>query len=492
MKNRKTHIFLRTQALFVLLGALMLLVSCSDSSTEPDKGITISGQVVLEETGRPASYDNIHVAAYLVSGSDSELESALELFPAGAIDINSDELFDYRDQTPLVTVMADGSGNFSMTGVSGGDYRIVVFKEGYGFDILGPITVEQSKDVGVVNLYAETTIDVNTIDANYTFAGGRHYVIDGDLFALETSTIVIESGAWVRLTTGSSLNLMGNVFASGSPQDPFHICCNDGYQSFPPSSRSYEKFQNIHFYPTCYIGDLSHGIIENYQVVYSDIEITLSKMVFRDGVTGVVGTGITANGCLFDSFSDTAVIMEEDSGFEYCIFLRSNEGFESYGITCMVANCYFASCFMGLYVGDCDMNINHNVFVGNDYGIALSGSVATIEYNKFDGNTIAIEFNRLYAVDPHFIKCTAIVSDNNFYLGSGEYYVENAGIHDMNWGEHTNSNGVSGPVQGIHNYWDESDIDTYIRDDEEYTDHIVYEFIYSPVSTRPVDFVGIQ
>jgi|GEM_PF-6556569 len=493
MKNTNTHLRVWSVLLACIVPAvLLMLVSCG-SSTKSESGVSISGQVVLEESSRTASYDSIYVAAYQTVSLDSDLSSAVGLFPSGTFDFDAATLFDYRAHTPKATVLADASGSFKLSGLSKGYYHVVVFKRGYGFSILHTVSAYQNTDAGTVNLYEETHYGTTTLDGNITFAGGHHYVINGNLYTSESSSVTIEPGAWIRINPSGSLQLFGQVNAAGTAQDYFHICSNDGYQSFPPASDTIEPYQNVRLGTSCTISALSHGIIQGGDAFFVDTALEASHMFFCEGSNGIVGTGATLNSTVFADYDATALFLGEDSEITDCIFLRNNIAFHTYDVTITVANNCFDSNNMGIYAGDCYLYIENNEFDDNEYGVVLSGADANIELNVLRNNTVGLEFSRLYTVEPYYTRCNPVIFHNNFYLGSGELYVDNAGTHDMNWGPCAPGAGVTGPVPATYNYWDKSDIDTYLNDDNEYPPAFnVYEVVYTPSLSSPMNSAGIQ
>jgi hypothetical protein len=193
-----------------------------------------------------------------------------------------------------------------------------------------------------VNLYEETHYGTTTLDATSPLPAG----ITTSSTATCTPARAPASPSNQRLDThqpSGSLQLFGQVNAAGTAQDYFHICSNDGYQSFPPASDTIEPYQNVRLGTSCTISALSHGIIQGGDAFFVDTALEASHMFFCEGSNGIVGTGATLNSTVFADYDATALFLGEDSEITDCIFLRNNIAFHTYDVTITVANNCFDS-----------------------------------------------------------------------------------------------------------------------------------------------------
>ena len=108
----------------------MPLLHCSKDSTNGNQTITLSGTVTLQNQ---TDYSGVTVSLYRPVQVDADLAAIMQEY--SQIGVQSAQLsgFNHMEQTALQSTTTGANGNWSISGVAGGEYNIVAEKPGYGW-----------------------------------------------------------------------------------------------------------------------------------------------------------------------------------------------------------------------------------------------------------------------------------------------------------------------------------------------------------------------
>ena len=171
---------------------------CSETPTETEEGITISGTVTLEgET----DHSGVTISLYKPIELDTALVRINQEYPNIGVQISQETEFDHRDYTPIKSTISNSSGNWSITIEKDDGFFIVAEKEKFGW--MYNLNTDEKKNV---NFELKNIIEINAsnIFNDYIFESGRHYVISG-LTTFNNINIIMEKNCVIRINEATSI-----------------------------------------------------------------------------------------------------------------------------------------------------------------------------------------------------------------------------------------------------------------------------------------------
>ena len=426
--------------IFFLLSFSFFLVSCS-SPTETPKG-SLSGTVNLEgET----DHSNIIVALYDLTTLDPDIVSINQEYPHIGVIINQHTEFDHRLQEPVKYTETDAEGYFEIKKIPTGTYNIVALKDNFGFKYIYEFEIEKGDNeltpqpplfnpiegktksnrlsekllqgqttknlIGKkttasknfrssslvfdlenrpsdLTLFPETHISGN-ISGSVTVETNHHLVIDDDtVFVPNTSTLIIQPGAVIRINPGVDLTIHGTLTAQGEENNMFWVTTNAGFALNDSSFNFQFSIFNFQF-------DRSEELL-----LYNSMELSSFASISDDLIEW--GKFDYANTCLINYVNN----LHMQNG----IFRNANCGFKSTNVNStfceklIAENCYGESegAIYGYFVNNIEISLS--IFIANVNGIKLKDEVIGDINNCYFNNNVFSGI-RLFDFSGDIINC---------------------------------------------------------------------------------------
>lgn len=469
--------------LFML--ALVFLLSCSDS-TSP-KSLTLSGQVsILDSDGNPASesLEEITVMIYNTIKIDPDLLKVKSDYPFIGAEITQEVFFDIRDAEPIRTVNCNSQGEYTFT-VNKGDYNIVFYKEGYGYNIKHEVEVNNDLTLGEVVL--NQVVSLSGSLSNFTFESWKVYHITDDLIIPANSNVVFETGANIDVANNKKIFLMSDLNVTEIAKEDY-VKFNSIYNNLG-NKNVFRGIECVNY--TSY--NIKNLMIKNATTALSfnsiNAEINISDCSILNnsiGISTLQADSLHLSNCNILNNSNIGVDLSINNTCFNNIVFNNNEGIRNVEADCDISNSYFLDNHMGIRVGFYNpMRIHHNEFNKNTFGISMSGADPLIEHNNFLEDEVNIEICRRY-VQQYYEYSNPIIKNNNII--SNNYQISIFGNNDLfypNW----NIWGVNKDYECGLNYWGQ---EKKIKDNDILNDYNGYYVIISAEINNFVTNSGIR
>jgi len=480
--------------LFVLIILCSMLFNCS---TKPKTG-SIFGKVVLtNDTGTPSNdpddFSGATVALYELADLDTTLVRINSRYPSTGVIINQQTDFDHRNTAPLVVATSDQDGSFSLHSIDPGTYNLVVMKEDWGIKYLHNISLSEgeNKDISDLELYPSRSLNSSIID-DVVLETDHSYLIENDVSFI--GSVTIDPGARIFVSPGCLIRFYGEVVTPSEKYngEPWKILSGKSlYSTIPTSIGTHDFYSSVSFFEDTPV--IRSGIIHH---VSNAIAINGSQCEISDVILRYCGSGFMfSQGNMSLTNSIVAYGVDNETNFGVSVQGASGHSsisgnifinmYEALIINTLgsftINNCYFYDNYRGIYVRYNTGDISNNEFDMNFFDIAPGNSSIpqSITYNNFyfSGHTGIRPIGRVN------------INNNNFFI-TGQYYIN---IYSS---ELPNNSTVPEDLDAAHNYWAEADLDQYLYDALDNSEHpdtpCAYFIIYNPRRNSPVANAGIQ
>lgn len=458
---------------------LLVLTLTSCGGITKHKTFVVSGRVVSDDD-LPLS--GVTVLLYRYEEVNVELTSLKAEYPNHGADVGMLDDFDHRISSPVFSVNTDVSGAFTFPKVERGKYRMVFYKEGYGFKYHDKVWVDgtlsniQAKLLPLLEMPGAITNDMSLDDERQYFVSRETVVLPGvSISVIGNVTIQVHPSA--KISIHGSLNV-----GEGST---LRLMSSDALYSH--SNEDVADFESVDF-----IGQ-SNQVIRNLKVTdcllglrisnSSDVLVTnvyLNSPYQSMAVTAT--SGITVKNSCFTNSQDT---------------MRSALGIENSSNVLLEKNVFRGNA-MGARIGySPNVVVRNNFFAENsifDFGFD-QGAQGLVEYNTFRSPNIAIDnyrgqmvvkYNDIESkIGIYAYRVNATLTANYNNLNCSQYGIKSQCMY-------YNSDIVH--LDCKRNYWNTTDPDIiqgliYDRNNESSADenyHLLKTIVdFQPISTRP-------
>lgn len=377
--------------LLFFINCFLFVVSCVTSSSK-DKA-SFSGNVVLQ-----GSTDNngVNISIYKPVELDTTIVRINRDYPNIGVYINQETEFDHRTQSPIKSITTNPDGSFIINDIEPGIYHVVCQKEGWGWKYLLNTSINNHKINNSISLSKEIIIPNeefgSTISNTLTVEEDQHLVINNNITFMPGSSLVLHSGAVVRIKNNKSVTCYGNATIGDSEEKYIKIISEDE-----------DPFNKLSFYNG--LVKIKNAIIDhgNRLLEFNQNNLDINHLILKNGLDGIVineSNGIISNVVLKQSVQDFGISLQRSNSIEIkkSIFLNST----------------------GVRLDQSSPSIKNNVFLNcNNNAIYLFNSaLPNIFYNDF--LNIHNEAIRISALSHPVIKY------NNFYTPNGVSITRNA------------------------------------------------------------------
>jgi hypothetical protein len=411
---------------YLLFAFILLILSC-ETTVEESKG-SLSGNVILENQ---SDNSGVTIAIYELAELDAEIVSVNNEYPHIGVIINQHTEFDHRLQTPVKTTTSDSNGDFVVKNFPVGIYNVVLLKQGWGFTYLYEVRIYKGDNdlSNQVVLHEEVIIPDYFQESNNIFETGHHYLFQNDVVLLPDQSLIIQSGAILRISPGIQFKIHGNITLQGEEDNLIWITSNDKFenQSVKSEPEKYNKFE------ISSIAVLAENMINWVKVDYgivglmNQVEgVTILNSTFRFCDIGFQSYNVNyteiynilAHHCQEPNSNGVYINSVEGGNVFDNIFISNYHGLEiKDDFIGDVYNNYFSgNGFAGLRILDYSGSINHNEFTSNTNDIAYSGNDAYLQgvmkilYNNFNSETGL----KHHQSNNYSIVDSLIINKNNF------------------------------------------------------------------------------
>ncbi len=315
-------------------------------------------------------------------------------------------------------------------------------------------------------LYPETHISGN-ISGSVTVETNHHLVIDDDtVFVPNTSTLIIQPGAVIRINPGIDLTIYGTLTAQGEENNMFWVTSNDGFNSFPA------KLDSVNFFNSIVINCLS---IDNDKIIWGKIEwftlgvyneyenLSFEYNIIKYGVNGIcnIADNLLYKNVNCYNISNRTNTIYNLSEIRENIFVNNYENLLLFQCQTYVHNNYFANNYIGCQPFYGENTIMNNCFINNELDIAPCASNPVIKFNDFYTSEFNIELNRYFnGIGFDYCNSNIQINNNNFY--NEKIIISIFGLHSL-YGV-GNGLAVNSDIYLYNNFWLYNDYEEHIID----------------------------
>jgi hypothetical protein len=472
---------------------LTVLIGCKGDNGNSSK---LSGNAVLiNDTGDalhdPVDYSGVIIELYTPVSLDSTISRLNNSYPNIGVIVGQHTDFDHRQLNPVYSTQTGPNGEFVFDFVQQGVYNVVASKEGWGYNYMYSIQVQDGDNCLTEDLilYPERELS-GSYFTDAVFESNRHYVVVTSTVYHSNTNTVVNPGVVFRLYPNCSLSFYGNVEFVGG--DDFALFIPDS------SEQSEGEFDRI---------EISNEATVNSNEI-SNLMISGSQngLVVKKGDLGV-------RDCIISGTVSSLYLLDAQNVSIRNVVIRGNQHTNSGAIT--LAN------VMNIAIED-------NILANNKMAVnVVNGSQITVENVYFYNNDVCFE-NGYDSIDntiswTTFDKCgecigngsrsNLVISNNNFdcsigvnnhgydavvILNNNNFFCSDyAAISRSRYSDYSQTV----YLDATSNYWGTTDLATideklWDRNDEDPASqhyHLrVSEFIYLPILNSIIINAGVR
>lgn len=463
---------------YIWLLALLVLTLASCGGTKP-KAYAVSGRVVTENN-EPLS--DVTVLLYRHEMTNVGLTTLKAEYPNHGCDIGMLDDFDHRTSSPVFSVKTDVDGAFVFPKVGEGRYRIVFYKEGFGFKYQNGIWVDD--DLSNVQAMLLPVLEMPTvITDDMILDAERMYFISADTVILPGVSIAVGRNVTLLFYPNTKINIHGILSVGDNSSLTF--MSSDALYSH--SNENVNAFESVDF------------VSQNNKVI-RNIKVTDCLLGLRISNSSDV---LVTNAYLNSPYQGMAVTATQGIAIKNCCFTNSKDQIRSalnieHSPNALLERNIFTGNAMGARIAlSPNVTVKNNYFTDNsmfDFGFDEDAQ-GLVEYNTFRSSNIAIDnyrgqmianYNDIEAntgIYAYRVNATLAANYNN--LNCSQYGIKSQCMY-------YNSDIVH--LDCTRNYWNTTDQHAithliYDRNNESENDanyHLLKTIIdFQPISTKP-------
>ncbi len=462
----------------LLLASIVLTLTSCGGATKP-KAYAVSGRVVTENN-EPLS--DVTILLFRYEMTNVGLTTLKAEYPNHGCDIGMLDDFDHRISSPVFSVKTDVDGAFVFPKVEKGRYRIVFYKEGFGFKYQNGILVDDSISgiraalLPVLEMPAVITSDMSLDDE-------RMYLVPTETVVLPGVSITVGRNATLLVYPNVRINIHGSLILEDNSS--LRLMSSDALYSH--SNENVVAFESVDFVSQ------SNQVIRNLKVTDCLLGLRISNS----------NDILVTNAYLNSPYQGMAVTATQGIAIKNCCFTKSQDQIRSalrieHSPNALLEKNIFIGNAMGARIAlSSNVTVKNNYFADNsmfDFGFDEDAQ-GLVEYNTFRSTNIAIDNYRGQMVANHndieanigiyAYRVNATLTANYNNLDCSQYGIKSQCMY-------YNSDIVH--LDCTRNYWNTTDqhaiVDLiYDRNNESSTDanyHLLKTIVdFQPISTRP-------
>lgn len=462
----------------IWLLALFVLTLASCGGTKP-KAYAVSGRVVTEND-EPLS--DVNVLLYRHEATNAELTTLKAEYPNHGCDIGMLDDFDHRTSSPVFSVKTGVDGAFVFPRVEKGRYRIIFYKEGYGFKYLNGIWVDD--DMSNIQALLLPVLELPTvISDDMSLDDERMYFISADTVILPGVSIAVGRNVTLLFYPNTKINIHG-ILSIGDNSSLTFMSSDVLYSH---SNENVIAFESVDFISQ------SNQVIRNLKVTDCLLGLRISNS----------NDVLVTNAYLNSPYQGMAVTATQGIAIKKCCFTNSQDQIRSalnieHSPNALLERNIFIGNAMGARIAlSPNVTVKNNYFTDNsmfDFGFDEDAQ-GLVEYNTFRSSNIAIDnyrgqmvanYNDIEAdIGIYAYRVNATLTANYNNLNCSQYGIKSQCMY-------YNSDIVH--LDCTRNYWNTTDLETimgliYDMNNESGNDpnyHLLKTVIdFRPISTRP-------
>ena len=330
-----------------------------------------------------------------------------------------------------------------------------------------------------MTLYPETHISGN-ISGSVTVETNHHLVIDDDtIFIPNTSTLIIQPGAVIRINPGIDFTVHGTLTAQGEENNMFWITSNDGFSPFArchgERSRTTkgngflgrnDSIQIYNSFELSSYASISDDLIEWGKFDYGNISFStavsnldINHLIYRHSESGLTisdtdnvnASNIISKNCLNESDGGIVALNNENISIENNIIVDNYNGiYSKFCDNTLIKNNYISNNTKGIWSLTVFGDIEHNELTSNsECDVKLAGNIVlgeiNIKYNDLRSDTGIWQYEQ----GSFSSFYTMIINFNNFHCT--DLFI----LYD--------SSGILNDIDATNNYFDSLNTEDEIR-----------------------------
>lgn len=477
MKRSFKSILIGLASIGLLTLLVLTLTSCG--GTTKLKIYAVSGRVV---TDNDMPLSGATVLLYRYKATNVELINLKAEYPNHGVDTAMLDDFDHRASKPVYSVSTDGDGTFAFPRVENGLYRMVFYKEGYGFKYQNNFLVDtnlsniQAMLLPVLELPAGIAGDMSLDD-------DRMYIVSRETVVLPGVSVIV--GRNVTLLVHPNLRFVVHGSLNIGNSSSMRLMSSDAIYSY--SNEDVAEFESVDF-----VGQ-NNQVIRNLKVtdcllglrISNSNDVLVTNVYLNSPYQGMAVTATSGVSIKNSCFTGSQDMVRAALGIEH----SSNA---------LLEKNVFRGNAMGARIGfGPNVVLRNNYFADNsvfDFGFDQDAQ-GLVEYNTFRSSNIAIDnyrgqmvakYNDIEAkIGIYAYRVNATLTANHNNLNCSQYGIKSQCMY-------YNSDVVY--LDCKRNYWNTTSLETimgliYDRNNESESDenyHLLKTIIeFQPISTKP-------